>query len=62
MTSGAAEGRSRDRQVVHISPGRRAALVQQGVIGTDGSVLDAAKYKRVIKGFMEFDRANGLAG
>lgn len=48
-----------NRPQLKISPARKQAMIDSGSIGTDGRVLDSAKYKRQLSGFAEFDRTNG---
>jgi hypothetical protein len=45
------------RQVM-ISPERRQAMEAAGAIGPSGNILDANKYKRLLRSYDEFDRSN----
>lgn len=63
MTTGGAEGRPAvAKNQVRITPGRKQAMVDAGVIdGATGKVLIPAKFKGLLKQFAEYDRANGAA-
>jgi hypothetical protein len=49
------------KQQVRITPERKTALIQAGILGEDGQVADNAKFKRVLKQYADHDRANGAA-
>ncbi len=47
--------------VVHLSPGRREAMVLAGALQSDGrTVQDEAKFKAYMRQYADFDRANNL--
>ena len=47
------------RKQVVLNPARRATLVQAGVIDSAGTILDKAKFSRIIKGYSDFDAREG---
>jgi hypothetical protein len=45
---------------VYLSPARKLALQEAGIIGRDGTTVeDQTRFRRVLKQYQEFDRANG---
>lgn len=46
---------------VRITPERKTAMMQAGIIGEDGVIIDQTKYTRVLKQYLTHDRANGAA-
>lgn len=61
MVAGSAGGApQRSGNDVYLSPGRKEALIQSGALNRDGrTVEDPAKFRRTLKQFQDFDRANG---
>lgn len=49
---------SSQRKQVRISPDRKNAMIDAGIIAADGSVLDKKKYQSVLGKYAEFDRTN----
>lgn len=48
------------RNDVLLSPARKAAMMDAGIIGRDGrTVEDKAKFRRMLKQYRDYDRANG---
>ena len=52
-------GGTRPRNEVRITPERREALEQAGVIDSYGKVVDRKKFDRIALGYAEVDRASG---
>ena len=63
MVAGGAQGSSPAPQNnrVMITPARKQALVEIGVVAPDGSVVDRGRYNRMIAGYAAFDRDNVAA-
>ena len=63
MVAGGAQGSSPAPQNnrVMITPARKQALVEIGVVAPDGSVVDRGRYNRMIAGYAAFDRENTAA-
>jgi hypothetical protein len=45
---------------VTISPARKEAMIQAGVIDSSGRPLDSKRFNRMIKQYSDYDRANGV--
>jgi|GEM_PF-3362884 len=46
---------------VMITPDRKQAMIEVGVMASDGGILDRGRYNRLIKGYHDFDRQNASA-
>lgn len=55
---GAGESRGGGRREVRISPERRQAMIDQGTVAIDGTIIDQVKFKRTLAKYDEYDRAN----
>jgi hypothetical protein len=63
MVAGAGGGGASNggpRQVL-LSPERKNAMIQAGVLDPDGSISDKKRFNRLAAGYAEFDRVNGVA-
>lgn len=59
MVAGGAQGNSPAPQSsnrVMITPARKQAMVETGIIAPDGGVIDRGRYNRLIAGYAQFDR------
>ena len=62
MVGGGGGGSARSGNDVYLSPARKEAMMQAGILGRDGrTVENAEKFRRTLKQFQEYDRANGTA-
>jgi hypothetical protein len=63
MTTGASDrAPTPGRNQVYLSPDRKAALIQAGVLERDGrTVADKAKFNRMMKSYHDYDREYGAA-
>jgi len=62
MTSGAAEQRSSGggKNQVKVTPERKKALIDAGVVQADGTIADPPKFQRMLRQYADFDRTHGL--
>jgi len=62
MTSGAAEqrGSGGGKNQVRVTPERKKALIDAGVVQADGTIADAPKFQRMLRQYADFDRTHGL--
>jgi len=64
MVAGGAQGNSpapQNGNRVMITPARKQAMVETGIIAPDGGVIDRGRYNRLIAGYASFDRDNANA-
>lgn len=47
-----------ERQTVYMTPQRKQALIEMGVVASDGTVMDKAKFTRMKKQYADYDRLN----
>lgn len=56
----AAPQSSNGKTQVHISPARKEAMIQAGIIDNTGRPLDSKRFTKMIKQYADYDRANGV--
>lgn len=60
VQGGAGAAPARSSNDVYLSPMRKQAMMEAGIIGRDGrTVENKTRFQRVLKEYQEFDRANG---
>ncbi len=59
-TGGSDRAPQRGARDVYISPGRKQAMIEAGVLDRDGRVANRDKFQRQMKAFADFDAANGI--